>query len=55
MHGVNQTESGEDVDAIFGYLSVSDRIVRSPEVIGTTSKLMQLITQRAIAAYRKGT
>lgn len=54
MHGVNRTASGEDIDAIFGYLSVNNRIVRSPEVIGTTNKLSQLITQRAIAAYRKG-
>lgn len=54
MHGVNQTEYGENIDAIFGYLSVNNRIVRSPEVIGTTNKLSQLITQHAIAAYRKG-
>lgn len=54
MHGENRTAAGEPVDAIFGYLSVNDRIVRSPEVIGTTIKLAQLITQKAIAAYRKG-
>lgn len=55
MHGVNRTESGEDIDAIFGYLSASDRIVRSPEIIGTTNKVAHLITQDAIKAYRKGT
>lgn len=55
MSGMNQTESGEPIDAIFGYLSVSDRIVRSPEIMGTTNKLMELVTKRAIEAYRKGT
>jgi len=55
MSGVNETLSGEPIDAIFGYLSVSDRIVRSPEIMGTTNKLMELITKRAIEAYRKGT
>lgn len=55
MVGENRTMSGDPVDAIFGYLSVSDRIVRSPEVMGTTNKLMQVITKRAIEAYRKGT
>lgn len=55
MSGENRTESGENIDAIFGYLSVSDRIVRSPEIMGTTNKLMQVITKKAIEAYRKGT
>lgn len=54
MTGRNETEHGEPIDAIFGYLSVSDRIVRSPEIMGTTNKLMELITEKAIAAYRKG-
>lgn len=55
MVGINETAAGEPLDAIFGYLSLSDRIVRSPEIMGTTNKLMQLITKQAIAAYRKGT
>lgn len=55
MVGQNETAGGEPLDAIFGYLSLSDRIVRSPEIMGTTNKLMHLITKRAIAAYRKGT
>ena len=53
MTGENRTVDGEDIDAIFGYVSISNRIVRSPEIIGTSNKLMQLITQKAIAAYRK--
>lgn len=53
MTGENRTVGGEDIDAIFGYVSISNRIVRSPEIIGTSNKLMQLITQKAIAAYRK--
>jgi hypothetical protein len=55
MVGENRTvESNEPIDAIFGYLSISDRIVRSPEIMGTTNKLMDLITKRAIEAYRQG-
>lgn len=54
MSGVNETESGTLVDAIFGYLSISNRIVRSPELMGTTNTLLRLITKRAVAAYRSG-
>lgn len=45
------TESGQVVDAIFGQKSISDRIVTSPEVIGTTTVLLELAAQRALKAY----
>lgn len=52
MTGKNQTESGEPIDAIFGYVSMADRIVISPILIGTTNTLLKLIGKKAVAAYR---
>lgn len=52
MRGVNRTESGEDIDALFGYQSINNRIVLSPELIGTTNVLLRLISKRVAAAYR---
>lgn len=52
MSGVNKTESGEDIDAIFGYRSISDRIVLSPELIGTTNTLLGFIGKQAVKIYR---
>lgn len=46
------TESGTRIDAIFGAKSISDRIVVSPFIIGTTTTLLKIIGQRAVAAYR---
>lgn len=51
MTGRNQTESGVDIDAIFGYLSISNRIVRSPEKIGTTNTLLKVISKRVADVY----
>lgn len=53
MRGVNRTESGRDLDALFGYQSVNNRIVLSPELMGTTNVLLKLITKRVVDAYRK--
>lgn len=53
MAGTNRTESGIDIDALFGYQSVSARIVVSPEGVGTTIVLVELANKRACAAYRK--
>lgn len=47
-----KTESGKVVDAIFGAKSVADRIVLSPDVIGTTTTLLDVIGKKAVAAYR---
>lgn len=52
MAGVNRTESGEDIDAIFGYQSISDRIVMSPEIIGTTNTLLKVMSKRVADVYR---
>ncbi len=42
LTGVNETESGLEIDAIFGRKSIDDRIVFSVYKIGTTNKLCQL-------------
>lgn len=52
MSGVNETDSGETIDAIFGYQSISDRIVLSPERIGTTNTLLKIISKRVADVYR---
>lgn len=52
MSGINRTESGEDIGAIFGYQSISDRIVLSPEIMGTTNTLLKIISKRVADAYR---
>jgi hypothetical protein len=47
-----RTESGLKVDAIFGAKSVADRIVSSPELIATTTTLLDVIGQKAVELYR---
>lgn len=51
MSGENRTESGEDLDAIFGYTSISNRIVLSPDLIGTTTTLLKVIAKQAVKVY----
>lgn len=51
MSGVNQTESGEDLDALFGYVSISKRIVLSPEVMGTTNTLLRVMSKKVAERY----
>jgi hypothetical protein len=51
MSGVNTTESGTVIDAIFGYESISARIVLSPLLIGTTNTLLKLISKRVSDTY----
>ena len=53
MTGEVTTESGKVIDAIFGQKSIQDRIVLSPEIIGTTTTLLDVIAKKAIAAYKK--
>lgn len=53
MTGVNRTEDGQDLDSIFGYASVSDRIVESPESMGTTNTLCLKVGELTVEAYRK--
>lgn len=52
MTGVNETASGLPLDAIFSYQSISNRIVRSPELIGTCNTLLKLISKRVASAYK---
>lgn len=46
-----KTESGKVIDAVFGSKSVADRIVTSPDLIGTTNVLLDVIGQRMLAIY----
>lgn len=55
MTGTNETESGKPIDAIFGYQSISNRIVTSAEVVGTTNTLLKEITKEVINIYRSNT
>lgn len=48
------TESGVEVDAIFGSTSVYDRIVNSAFINGTTNTLLKVISKRAAEIYFKG-
>lgn len=52
MAGVNETESGEPLDAFFGMQSIADRTATSPILIGTTNTLLIKAGQLAVAAYR---
>lgn len=52
MSGRNETESGKPIDAIFGYQSISNRIVSSAELNGTANILLKAITQEVIDIYR---
>lgn len=47
IHG----EDGIEVDALFSSRSVAARIVNSPALIGTTSMLLDKVTQKAIEMY----
>lgn len=49
--GANKTESGINIDGIFGYQSISNRIVLSPEIIGTTNMLLEVIGKNAAKLY----
>lgn len=53
MPGVYMTESGEEIDVIFGQKSIDDRIVHSPALIGTTNTLLRLAAKRMCEAYKK--
>jgi hypothetical protein len=45
------TQSGEEIDAVFGFRSISARIVLSPLIIGTTTTLLKQIAKKAIDIY----
>lgn len=45
------TVAGETIDAIFGYKSISNRIVNSPIVMGTTITLLNVLADRMVKTY----
>lgn len=46
------TERGEEIDAIFGFRSISARIVLSPLILGTTTTLLKFIAKKAVSIYK---
>lgn len=46
------TESGERVDAIFGFRSIMARVVNSPFIIGTTTTLLKKVAEKAVKVYK---
>lgn len=51
LPGPITTESGKPVHAVFGMKSVADRIVLSPELMGTTAVLLDVIGEHAVRIY----
>jgi len=45
------TTTGNKVEAVFGAKSIAARIVNSPYIIGTTSKLLEVVSDKAIEMY----
>ena len=46
------TESGVKIGAVFGAKSVADRIVSSPELIGTTTTILDVIAAKGVEIYK---
>jgi len=53
LSGKVSTESGQEIDAIFGMGSIYARIVNSPALIGTTNVLLDVIGKAAVKLYRE--
>lgn len=51
LTGENQTESGVELDLMFSYLSISNRIILSPEVMGTTNTLLRIMSKKVAERY----
>lgn len=49
-----KTENGQAIDAIFGCKSITNRIVLSPFIIGTTNTLLKVIGKKAVEIYNRG-
>jgi hypothetical protein len=45
------TQNGEEIDAVFGFRSISARVVLSPLIIGTTTTLLKQVAKKAIDIY----
>ncbi len=52
LDGEYITENGDEIDALYGYKGVSDRIVSSPYIIGTTTTLLKVIAKQAVKIYK---
>jgi hypothetical protein len=52
MTGRNETLSGEPIDAIFGYRSFDDRIVASPQLMGTTNSILIALSKLGAKIYQ---
>lgn len=52
LTGKHETESGQPIDAIFGYSSIDNRIVNSAVKVGTTNTTLMVLGKRAVQAYR---
>lgn len=48
------TEAGEEVEAFFGYQSISARIVLSPEISGTMNVILKKLSKDMSKLYREG-
>jgi len=51
MTGTNETESGEPIDVIFGRQSIANRIVLSPDVMGTTNRVLEVLSKKVADTY----
>lgn len=51
MSGSYRTESGQELDSVFGAISFENRIVHSPYIIGMSNVLLELHGQEAVDAY----
>ncbi len=54
MTGVNETEDGRPIDALFGYRSVFARITPCVESTGVTNTTLMAASKRLVEIYRKG-
>ena len=54
LTGVNKTEDGVDLDAVFGYKSIQARIVLSPEIMGITNTLLLELGKQTADLYFEG-
>lgn len=52
LDGTHETESGTPIDAIFSYASINNRIVDSPQIMGTTNTLLKMISKKMYDAYK---
>ncbi len=51
MTGTNETESGEPIDVIFGRQSIANRIVLSPDIMGTTNRVLEVLSKKVADEY----